>query len=87
MESLWPEPSTVLYIKYKKINKKKKQSRNRFHKYIETPTRSHVYDTCTSQIRKTEFVSYGRPDERGRLSKHPNTEIFVGGRDVDEETL
>ena len=23
MESLWPEPSTVLYIKYKKINKKK----------------------------------------------------------------
>ena len=23
MESLWPEPSTVLYMKYKKINKKK----------------------------------------------------------------
>ena len=34
-----------------------------------------------------KFVSYGRPDERGRLSKHPNTEIFVGGRDVDEEIL
>ena len=87
MASLWPEPSTVLYIKYKKINKKNNQGID-FTNISKHPLGNmSMIQSCTSQIRKTEFVSYGRPDERGRLSKHPNTEIFVGGRDVDEEIL
>ena len=73
---------TSLFLKGLYIEWKKKTNEG-----IDFPNLSNVTPTCTctSQIRKSEFVSYGRPDERGRLSKHPNTEIFVGGRDVDED--
>ena len=60
-----------LYIKKKTNKEKKKQGKEFTNLSNASVTHSHVYDTA--QIRKTDFVFWSRPDERGRLSKHPNT--------------